>query len=96
MVLWLAMCRRAVYFSRTMSTHACPWWLGYLLITPLRRLKENPAKILAPLVRSGMTAVEPGPGMGYFTLELARRVGPQGASSRSTWRRKCPPPCAGE
>jgi ubiquinone/menaquinone biosynthesis C-methylase UbiE len=61
-----------------MSTHTCPWWLGYLLITPLRRLKEDPAKILAPLVRPGMTALEPGPGMGYFTLELARRVGPGG------------------
>ncbi len=25
-----------------------------------------------------MTVVEPGPGMGFFTLELARRVGPAG------------------
>jgi ubiquinone/menaquinone biosynthesis C-methylase UbiE len=25
-----------------------------------------------------MTVVEPGPGMGFFTLELARRVGPRG------------------
>ena len=61
-----------------MSTHTCPWWLGYLLITPLRRLKENPAKILAPYVREGMLVLEPGPAMGYFTLELARRVGVSG------------------
>lgn len=25
-----------------------------------------------------MTVIEPGPGMGFFTLELARRVGPSG------------------
>ena len=61
-----------------MSTHTCPWWFGYLLVTPLRRLKENPAKILAPYVHPGMTVLEPGPAMGFFTLELARLVGPAG------------------
>ena len=61
-----------------MSTHTCPWWLGYLLVTPLRRLKEDPAKILGPYVRDGMTVLEPGPAMGFFTLELARLVGPRG------------------
>ncbi|MDD3180254.1 MAG: class I SAM-dependent methyltransferase [Opitutaceae bacterium] len=61
-----------------MSTHACPWWLGYLLVTPLRRLLENPAKILTPWVQPRMTVLEPGPGMGFFTLELARLVGPGG------------------
>jgi SAM-dependent methyltransferase len=39
---------------------------------------HNPAKILAPYVRAGMTVLEPGPGMGFFTLELARRVGASG------------------
>lgn len=38
----------------------------------------DPAKILAPLVREGMTVLEPGPGMGFFTLELARLVGTSG------------------
>jgi ubiquinone/menaquinone biosynthesis C-methylase UbiE len=60
-------------------THAvCPWWIGYLLVVPLRRLVQDPAAILAPHVREGMTVLEPGPGMGFFTLELARRVGPRG------------------
>lgn len=61
-----------------MSTHTCPWWLGYLLVTPLRRLKEKPEEILGPYVRPGMTVLEPGPAMGFFTLELARLVGPGG------------------
>jgi ubiquinone/menaquinone biosynthesis C-methylase UbiE len=35
-------------------------------------------KILAPHLRSGMTVLEPGPGMGFFTLDIARLVGPEG------------------
>ncbi len=63
-----------------MAKRVCPWWLGYFLVSPLRRWlrKEDPAKILAPYVREGMTVFEPGPGMGFLTLELARRVGASG------------------
>jgi ubiquinone/menaquinone biosynthesis C-methylase UbiE len=61
-----------------MSSHTCPWWLGYLLVSPVRRLFESPAARLAPYVREGMLVLEPGPGMGFFTLELARLVGPLG------------------
>jgi SAM-dependent methyltransferase len=64
--------------GKAMAKCVCPWWLGYLLANPLRRLTQNPAKILAPYVREGMTVLEPGPGMGFFTLELARLVGPSG------------------
>jgi len=56
----------------------CPWWLGYLLVSPLRRLIEPPEKMLGPYVRTGTTVVEPGCGMGYFSLPLARLVGPDG------------------
>ena len=61
-----------------MPHSVCPWWLGYLLASPLRRLQHDPARILAPYVREGMTVLEPGPGMGFFTLELARGVGASG------------------
>jgi len=60
------------------SKHICPWWLGYLLASPLRRLRQDPHRILSPHVRAGMTVLEPGPGMGFFTLELARLVGASG------------------
>lgn len=56
----------------------CPWWLGYWLASPLRRLAYEPSTIVAPYVRTGMTVLEPGPGMGFFTVELARLVGPSG------------------
>ena len=61
-----------------MGKRICPWWLGYLLASPVRRLVQDPASIVQPYVRQGMTVLEPGPGMGFFTLELARRVGPKG------------------
>jgi cyclopropane fatty-acyl-phospholipid synthase-like methyltransferase len=61
-----------------MAQHLCPWWVGYLLANPLRRLIQNPRKILAPYVRPGMTVLDIGPGMGSFTLDLARFTGPAG------------------
>jgi ubiquinone/menaquinone biosynthesis C-methylase UbiE len=61
-----------------MSQGVCPWWFGYFLTCPLRRLAFDPAKFLAPYVQDGMTVLEPGPGMGFCTLELARLVGPRG------------------
>jgi ubiquinone/menaquinone biosynthesis C-methylase UbiE len=61
-----------------MGKRVCPWWLGYFLASPLRRLLDDPEKILEPYVHEGMMVFEPGPGMGFFTTELARRVGPHG------------------
>ena len=56
-----------------MAEWVCPWWLGYFLASPIRRWMQDPAKILAPHVREGMIVLEPGPGMGFFTLELVCR-----------------------
>jgi len=61
-----------------MRDHICPPWVGRLLLTPLRRLVENPNKIFAPFVNEGMVVLEPGCAMGYFTLPLARMVGSEG------------------
>jgi len=56
----------------------CPWWIGYFLISPVRRWFDDSVETVVSYAREGMTVLEPGPGMGYFTLELARRVGPAG------------------
>ena len=61
-----------------MAHRICPWWLGYLLANPIRRLWHNPRAILQSSVQEGMLVLEPGCGMGFFTLELARLVGRNG------------------
>ena len=61
-----------------MKHRVCSWWLGYWLLNPLRKMGQGPHELLSPYVREGMTVLEPGPGMGFFTVELARLVGPSG------------------
>lgn len=62
-----------------MSHHrVCPVWVGYLLANPIRALFQNPEKILAPHVRSGMHVLDVGSAMGFFSLPAARLVGPSG------------------
>jgi 2-polyprenyl-3-methyl-5-hydroxy-6-metoxy-1,4-benzoquinol methylase len=61
-----------------MAGKICPPWVGYLLASPVRRLLQNPEKILAPYVEEGMTALDIGCAMGFFSLPLARMVGEKG------------------
>jgi SAM-dependent methyltransferase len=58
--------------------HRCPYWVQYMLISPLRRLTEPPNRLVGPYVEPGMTVLEPGCGFGYISLPLARLVGPEG------------------
>ncbi len=58
--------------------HTCPWWVQFWLVNPLRRLLESPEKLLGPYIEPGMTVLEPGCGLGYFSLPMARMVGPEG------------------
>ncbi len=53
-------------------------WIGYLLACPLRRLVDNPEKLLSPYIRPGMTVIDAGCAMGYFSLPMAKMVGPGG------------------
>ena len=61
-----------------MPHSVCPWWIGYFLLVPLRKWAQDPRRILAPWVGQGMTVVDVGSAMGYFTLPLAELVGPTG------------------
>ena len=65
--------------GKAMAERVCPWWLGYAFVSPVRRwFSEDPEKLLAPYLQPGMVVLEPGPGMGFFTLPMARLVGPAG------------------
>ena len=58
--------------------HVCPWYTAYLFDNPLRRLIHDPAKILGQYVKPGMTVIDVGCGMGFFSLGMARLVGSEG------------------
>lgn len=61
------------------SAHrVCPWWLGYFLTSPVRKLMHDPRTILAPYVQQGMTVLDFGSAMGFFSIPLAQMVGPAG------------------
>ncbi len=61
-----------------MILHVCPWWLGYVLANPARKLLHNPTKILQPYIKPEMTVLDYGSAMGFFSLPLAKLVGPGG------------------
>ena len=61
-----------------MAIHVCPWWAGYFIDNPLRRLLHSPEAILGRHLRTGMTAMDLGCGMGLFSIAMARMVGDQG------------------
>jgi ubiquinone/menaquinone biosynthesis C-methylase UbiE len=58
--------------------HVCPWWLCFTFDNPLRKLLHNPEAILSPHVRPGDQVIDLGAGMGYFSIPLAKLVGPTG------------------
>ena len=60
------------------NSHVCPWWLCFTFDNPLRKIIHDPVKILSPYVHKGNTAIDIGPGMGYFTIPLAQLVGSTG------------------
>lgn len=59
--------------------HICPFWLGPLFATPLRRKFQNPEDMLSPYIERGMTILEVGPAMGFFTIPMAGLVGKEGS-----------------
>jgi ubiquinone/menaquinone biosynthesis C-methylase UbiE len=61
-----------------MGVHICPWWFAYTFDNRLRYLFHQPEKILAEYVASGMTVLDVGCGMGFFSIGLARIVGDRG------------------
>lgn len=56
----------------------CPWWLTYSFDNPLRRFIHKPEKILAGLVKPGITVMDIGCGFGFFSIAMARMVGVSG------------------
>jgi ubiquinone/menaquinone biosynthesis C-methylase UbiE len=56
----------------------CPWWLCFTFDNPLRKLLHNPEAILGPYIQLGNNVIDVGAGMGYFSIPMAKLVGPTG------------------
>jgi len=54
------------------NSRVCPVERAGGLDTPLRRLFQNPGKILKPFVSKGMTVLDFGCGPGFFSMEIAK------------------------
>lgn len=54
------------------NNRICPPELAGSLDNSIRKLLQNPRKILQPFISSGMTVLDLGCGPGYFTIEIAR------------------------
>ena len=62
-----------------MAAHrVCPLWMGFVLAFPLRKWVQNPRKILSPYIRPGMTMLDIGCAMGFFSIEMAEMGGGDG------------------
>jgi ubiquinone/menaquinone biosynthesis C-methylase UbiE len=57
-----------------MANHVCPFWVGYILASPIRAYFQNPKKILKPYIEKGMTVLDIGCAMGFFTLPMAHMI----------------------
>ena len=38
--------------------HVCPWWGGYFIDNPIRRLFHNPVKIVGPYVKPSIAYLQ--------------------------------------
>ena len=58
--------------------HVCPWYIGYFLLNPMRKWMQGHDEILGDYVQPGMQVIDYGSAMGYFSLPMAKMVGPAG------------------
>lgn len=56
----------------------CPYYMVYTFDNILRKLAHNPKKILSAHIKEGDVVADIGCGIGYFSIPMAKLVGPKG------------------
>lgn len=56
----------------------CPWWLAYAFDNPVRKFFHDPTKLFRNYLKNGMTVLDIGCGMGYFSIAMAKLIGDKG------------------
>lgn len=64
--------------SRSRNSHVCPWWLAYTFDNPIRKLFHKSQKMLGAYIKEGMSVMDVGCGMGFFSIGMAKMVGDKG------------------
>jgi len=60
------------------KNRVCPVEIAGSLDNKIRRWLQNPAKILKPFIKEGMTVLDVGCGPGFFTVAIAELIGRNG------------------
>ncbi|MBN2115762.1 MAG: class I SAM-dependent methyltransferase [Anaerolineales bacterium] len=76
-LFWLVGLKLLLKFMKSEVNTPCPASLSWLVDLPIRRRYMRPVLDRVG-IRPGETVLELGPGPGAFTVDAARRVGPQG------------------
>jgi len=58
--------------------HVCPFQIAFILDNWIRRRFQNPGKIIGEYISAGDSVVDVGCGPGFFTIDMAKIVGPTG------------------
>ncbi len=64
--------------TKSHNSHVCPHKFAFMLDNWIRRLFQHPSKILKGYINPGDTVMDAGCGPGFFTIDMAKMVGPEG------------------
>lgn len=60
------------------SPHVCPHTISFFLDNWLRKLVQSPKRIVGSYINKGDTVMDIGCGPGFFSIDMAKMVGPKG------------------
>ena len=58
--------------------YICSWRGGPILAASIRKLIHSPKRIVGPFLSAGMTAMDIGSGMGFFSIPMSDMAGEKG------------------